>query len=87
MRYSFLAKPIFFIVNLIFATWLVLTIEQIRPSDFAQHRSIFESVEKPKKVYRSDKPRLKKLAEDYKAGRIDEKTLDAELDAFLAPIK
>jgi hypothetical protein len=87
MRYSFLVKPIFFIVNLVFATWLVLAIEQVRPSDFEQHKSIFSSPEKPKKVYPSDKPRLRKLAEDYKAGKIDASTLDKELDAFLAPIK
>ena len=87
MRYSFLFKPIFFVINLIFATWLVLAIEQVRPSDFVQYKSIFTSPEKPKKVYRSDKPHLKKLAQQYKDGKIDEKTLDAELEAFLAPIK
>jgi hypothetical protein len=87
MKYSFVLKPIFFVFNLIFATWLVLAIEQVRPSDFAQHKSIFTSREKPKKVYMTDKTHLKKLAQQYKDGKIDENTLDAELEAFLAPIK
>lgn len=85
-QYAFLIKPVFFIFNLVFATWLVLTIESVRPSDFGQHRSLFESQSRPKKVYPEDKATLKKLATDYKSGKIDEATLDKELEAFLAPV-
>lgn len=85
--YSFLFKPVFFIINLIFATWLVLAIEQVEPSDFGQYRSLFESPARPKKVFPDDKPKLKKLATDFKEGRIDENTLDKELEAFLEPIR
>jgi hypothetical protein len=83
--YAFLFKPLFFIFNLIFATWLVLAIEQIKPSDFGEHRSFFERPAKPRKVTPADKPVLFKLADDYKAGRINAETLDRELEAFLAP--
>lgn len=86
-QYTFLFKPVFFIVNLIFATWLVLAIEQVQPSDFGQYKSLFESPARPKKVYPEDKHRLKKLAVDFKNGKINEKTLDKELDAFLAPVE
>ena len=86
-QYSFLFKPIFFIVNLILATWLVLAIEQVEPSDFGQYKSFFESPARPKKVYPEDKARLKELAIRFKQGRIDESTLDKELEAFLEPVK
>jgi hypothetical protein len=86
-QYSFLFKPIFFIINLIFATWLVLAIEQVEPSDFGQYKSFFESPARPKKVYPEDKSKLKQLAIQYKEGKIDENTLDKELDAFLEPVK
>lgn len=86
-KFDFLIKPVFFTCNLVFATWLVLTIERIEPSDFGQYRSLFESAERPKKVYPDDKPRLLKLAKDYKTGKIDENTLNKELDAFLAPVE
>jgi hypothetical protein len=86
-QYAFLFKPIFFIVNLVFATWLVLAIEQLEPSDFGQYKSFFESPARPKKVFPEDKGKLKKLAMDYKQGKIDEITLDKELEAFLEPVQ
>lgn len=86
-KHSFLFKPIFFIINLVFATWLVLAIEQLEPSDFGQYRSFFESPARPKKVFPEDKSKLKKLAIEFKEGKIDENTLDKELEAFLKPIK
>ena len=86
-QYAFLFKPLFFIVNLVFATWLVLMIESVEPSDFGQYKSIFESTARPKKVFPEDLPKLKKLAVDYKQGKIDDRTLEKELEAFLAPIE
>ena len=35
-KFDFLIKPVFFTCNLVFATWLVLTIDRIEPSDFGQ---------------------------------------------------
>ena len=86
-NYTFLLKPVFFIFNLIFATWLVLAIEKIKPSDFGEKRSIFERAPKPKTVGPQDKMYLKSLAIDYKNGKIDDKKLDQALEGYLAPVK
>jgi hypothetical protein len=85
--YSFLKKPVFFIFNLVFATWLVLVIEQVKPSDFGASASFFESPPKPRKVTPDDKPYLQKLASDFKAGRIDSAQLNRALEEFLKPVK
>jgi hypothetical protein len=81
--YSFLKKPVFFIFNLIFATWLVLAIEQIQPSDFGNGASFFLPPPRPKKVTEADKPYLRKLASDFRSGKIDSLTLEKELEEFV----
>jgi hypothetical protein len=86
-EYSFLVKPVFFIFNLIFATWLVLSIEKIKPSDFGEYNTIFAPAPKPRMVGKQDKVYLKKLAEEYCAGKIDGKKLDEELERFVAPVQ
>jgi hypothetical protein len=85
-KYSFLLKPTFFIFNLLFATWLVLFIEKLKPSDFGKHKSIFESAPKPKTVTQDDKHFLKNLILSYKQGKIDSLTLEKELDRFVSPL-
>jgi hypothetical protein len=85
-NYSFLLKPVFFIFNLLFATWLVLAIEKVKPSDFGAYKSIFESTPKPRTVSRADKTYLKNLFRDYKTGKIDSARLEEHLDAFLEPV-
>jgi hypothetical protein len=85
-NYSFLLKPLFFIFNLLFATWLVLFIEKLKPSDFGKHKSIFESAPKPKTVSEGDKHFLKNLVISYKLGKIDSLTLEKELDRFVSPL-
>ena len=84
-RYNFLIKPAFFIVNLFVATWLVLKIEKIEPSDFGKHSSIFEPASVPRVVSQKDKVYLHSLAREYKYGIIDSAGLDSSLSAFLAP--
>jgi hypothetical protein len=84
-EYTFLFKPFFFIFNLIFATWLVLSIERLKPSDFGNKKSIFERPATLRKVSEADKPKLRQLAYDFKSGKIDEATLEKEIDAFVAP--
>ena len=42
-KYNFLFKPLFFIFNLLLATWLVLEIEKIKPSDFSKRPSFFKN--------------------------------------------
>lgn len=85
-KYKFLLKPIFFIFNLLFATWLVLKIEKIQPSDFGKHKSVFYSGPKPRMVSLEDKGYLKKLFIDYKAGKVDSLKLEEHINTFLSPV-
>jgi hypothetical protein len=82
-QYIFLLKPLFFIFNIVFATWLVLKIEKIKPSDFGEHKSIFENAPKPRVLTKSDKHRLKTLAYEFKYGIIDSAGLNKKLDKLL----
>jgi hypothetical protein len=84
-KYKFLLKPIFFIFNLLFATWLVLKIEKIKPSDFGEHKKFFDPAPAPRVVTPDDKNYLRDLAIDYKYGRLDSVTLERKLDKFLEP--
>lgn len=82
-NYKFILKPLFFIFNLLFATWLVLRIEKIQPSDFGEYKSIFYKGVMPKMVTKADKKYLKELCAEYKAGKIDDLKLEEQLDDFL----
>jgi hypothetical protein len=84
-RYKFLLKPLFFVFNLFFATWLVLAIEKIEPSDFGRNSSFFDKTPVPRKVSMKDKPYLIDLFTKYKKGLIDSNTLDRHINAFLSP--
>jgi hypothetical protein len=84
-KYKFVLKPLFFIFNLLFATWLVLKIEKIQPSDFGEYKSIFYSGPKPKMVTLSDKQYLKNLCVGFKNGEIDSLKLEQQLVKFLSP--
>lgn len=78
----------FFIFNLLFATWLILKIEKLRPSDFGKYRSIFEKTTPiPKNVAPYDKYYIKKLAQDYKSGLLDSVTFDLSLGKFIEDTK
>jgi hypothetical protein len=83
-KYKFLIKPLFFIFNLLFATWLVIKIEQLSPSDFGKFRSLFE---KPEPVLKNvpvyDKYYILKLSEDYKKGILSKKLFEQELNIYL----
>jgi hypothetical protein len=83
-QYKFLGKSIFFILNLVFATWLVLKIEKIKPSDFGEYKSIFSSAPKPRVISKSDKMVLKTIFFEFKYGLIDTAQLNKKLDRFLA---
>jgi hypothetical protein len=85
-QHKFLLKPLFFIFNLVFATWLVLTIEKIQPSDFGRNASFFEKAPKPRTVSLQDQSYLMSLSEDYKTGRIDSVQLRKKLEEFLKPL-
>jgi hypothetical protein len=83
-KYTFLIKPTFFIFNLLFATWLVLKIEKLSPSDFGRYKSMFEHTEaRPEKVPQYDKYYLKTLVEDYRSGKLDSAMFDLQLEKFI----
>jgi|CXWL01.1.fsa_nt_gi hypothetical protein len=93
-KYNFLFKPLFFIFSLIFATWLVLYIEKLRPSDLGKYEYIFKSrpapvpekppVKVPEKQQqlptKYQKECLQKVCRDYKEGLVDSTQLDRELE-------
>jgi len=82
-QYKFLLKPLFFIFNLVFATWLVLEIEKIKPSDFGEHNKLFSPAPKPRIVTKDDKKALRAIAFEFKHGLIDSTKLEKKLDEFL----
>lgn len=82
-NYKFLFKPVFFIFNLLFATWLVFQIEKITPSDFGRYRSLFEDTKPVAPDHVLHKTILKKICSDYKTGALDSIKLEQELDKFL----
>ncbi len=81
-KYNFLLKPLFFIFSLLFATWLVLKIEKISPSDFNEYET---SGQKP--TIPQPQQYIKKLCMDYKKGIIDSTQLDQRLTFFFKSSK
>ena len=79
-NYTFLLKPIFFIFNLIFATWLVFKIETISPSDFGKYKSLFDD---PPGSLSYRKKNLTKLIVDFKKGALDSVQLDQKIEKYL----
>lgn len=78
--YKFLFKPMFFIFNLLFATWLVLEIEKLRPSDFGKYESFFKSGPDRKQISRENKAFLKYLFAQYKAGKLDSTAFERQIE-------
>ncbi len=86
-KYHFLLKPIFFIFSLLFATWLVVKIEKISPSDFGKYESyVSQEPCKPDNLP-ANKQYLKNLCSDYKKGIIDNILLEQKLTFFLDSLK
>lgn len=81
-NYSFLLKPIFFIFSLLFATWLVVAIEEISPSDFGQKAAPAQETTGPENVNGRVK-HLQNLCAAYKGGIIDSTALYQKLTIFL----
>ncbi|MGZ3903949.1 MAG: hypothetical protein ACXVC6_09655 [Bacteroidia bacterium] len=82
-KYKFLLKPVFFIFSLVFATWLVLKVEKIAPSDFGRYRSLFEDAPDLSRTQFYTKQYIKTLCKDYKAGRLDSTRLEKEINKLL----
>ncbi len=90
--YNFLFKPVFFILSLVFATWLVLYIEKLAPSDFGKYGSSFKEAPSPlpeasrplqKKPSVFPRSHLKKMYGNYKAGLISQSEWAHQLELFL----
>jgi hypothetical protein len=81
--YKFLVKPSLFIFNLLFATWLVLKIEQIKPSDFGSGQFMQQHIG----PNASDKALLRNLLRNFKTGKMDSLHVDQEIDHVLMKLK
>jgi len=82
-KYTFILKPVFFVFNLIFATWLVFQIEKISPSDFGRYKYLFEDPPPPPPVKPFQKGDLVKICSDYKRGKIDSLELEMKLEKLV----
>jgi hypothetical protein len=78
-QYTFLLKPVLFIFNLVFATWMVFAIEKIRPSDFGRYGDLFNT-DPPSALKFLNKKAVLKLCKDYKAGLIDSTELEKRVN-------
>ena len=85
-KFSFLFRPFFFLFSLLFATIMVMKIEEIKPSEYSGsginipskiHFSVVSKQEGGGKNY------LKNLIASYKTGKIDSIVLDKKLTFFL----
>jgi hypothetical protein len=85
-KFTFLIKPLFFILSLLFSSWLVLKIEKTNPSDVSMDNSLSESKTFPSKLNR-EKKYLMTLFIQYKYGLMDNKQLEKKLEIFLDPSK
>jgi len=83
-KYTFLLKPVFFIFNLLLATWLVFEIEQISPSQTGGQGPLHDPVPG---IDNEKKERLKKICFDFKAGLLDSSHLEQKLDELFWQIK
>ncbi len=85
-KYSFLVKPVFYILSLIFSCWMVFSIEKISPSDFGKYRSLFEKPSVQKKNSddndQTSFAKLKIIYSDYKKGLIDSTTFFRMLNSI-----
>jgi hypothetical protein len=79
-KYKFILKPLLFIFNLLFASWLVLEIEKINPSHFDKERSLLNNKHEIFTIPNNSMQRLKKLCLEYKAGLIDSTELEIQLE-------
>jgi hypothetical protein len=86
-EYKFLMKPIFFIFSLVFATWLVLVIERISPSDMGRYESLFKTETRTIPSITNNKQFLKTLFQSYQNGKIDSIAFENKLNDFLRNIK
>jgi hypothetical protein len=62
----------------------VIYIERIEPSDLGRYKRLFEHRDsRPKNIPQYDKYYLKKLADDYKSGKLDDEAFEIQLEKFI----
>jgi hypothetical protein len=82
-KFRFIIKPVFYILSLVFATWLVITIEKVSPSDFNSSKDkTNEKMVVPPEI-QQDKIFLENLCKAYRAGTIDSSELGKRLLWYL----
>jgi hypothetical protein len=87
-RYNFLFKPVFFIVSLLFSSWLVIQVERLQPSDLGRFEKLFDSGEKEEKPSPEYiRAYLHTLYRDHQEGRISDQVLTIEVYKFLEKLK
>jgi hypothetical protein len=86
-EYKFLLKPAFFIFNLFFATWLVLKIEQVKPSDFGKYERFLTPHQVVPAPAGNEKLLLKTLLNSYKNGQLDSIHAEMKIEEILKTIK
>lgn len=86
-EYKFLVKPVFYIFSLLFATWLVIKIEKISPSDCGYDTT--DVIQKPNhpELFLDNKKYLENLCIAFKTGTIDSAELNKKLTFFLESTK
>jgi len=82
-KYKFIIKPLLFVFNLLFATWLVFAIEAIKPTDFGRYEYLFEDPPVVK-TRKQKKEHLIRISSEYKKGIIDTTELVRQIDMYLA---
>jgi hypothetical protein len=82
-KYKFIIKPLLFIFNLLFATWLVFAIEDIKPTDFGRYEYLFEDPPAVK-TRKQKKEHLIRISSEYRKGIIDTTELVRQIDMYLA---
>jgi hypothetical protein len=81
--YKFLLKPLIFIFNLLFATWLVFRIEQVSPTDLGMTDRKASANADPETV----RKKFRQLCIDFKTGRINSTQLEQEFDHLIQDLK
>lgn len=82
-QYSFLVKPLFYILTLLFATWLVIKIEKISPSDFGEDSPDSINQRVHSEIVQDNKQYLYALCLSFKDGAIDSMELKEKLTLYL----
>ncbi len=80
-RFSSLLKPLVFIAQLLLASWLVLYIEKLQPSDFGHNKSLFINERKSMDAKQKE---ARAILLQFKTGSLDSATAISRINQLLA---